>query len=114
MERIYESMLILQPDLKDEERENIFQKIIKAIEGLEGEVPLSKVWAKSRDLCYIIRSRGAEKKKHNKGLYWLINFTLDTQKISELKETIRLEERILRSIIFRKEIKKVSLNHRGR
>jgi ribosomal protein S6 len=96
-------MLILKSDLNEEEREEIFRKIIQKIEGLEGKVKVSKVWAKEKEFCYPIRSRGAEKKKYNKGCYWLVEFVLDPQKLPELKETIRLEERILRNIIIKRD-----------
>lgn len=103
MERVYESMLVLRPDLGDEEREDVLQKIVKKIEGLNGKVFASKMWAKERNLCYSLRSRGAEKKRYNKGLYWLINFTLDTDKLFELGEMVKLEERLLRNIIVKRE-----------
>ena len=107
MVRDYESMIIVRPDLGEEQREEMFQKIIKRIEGLEGKVTLSNVWANERSFYFPIRSRGAEKKKYSKGCYWCIQFTLDTEKLADLKETIRLEERILRNIIIRREVKKV-------
>jgi len=101
--RSYESMLILKPDLEEKEQGEIFDKIIKKIESLEGKVSASKVWAKERNFYYFLRGRGAEKKKYYKGCYWLVNFSLDKDKIIDLKETIRLEERILRSIIVNRE-----------
>ena len=103
MNRGYENMIILKPDLDDQEREEIFDKISKRIKDLKGEVLASKVWIKERKFYYFLRSRGAEKKKYYKGCYWLINFTLDTEKLPELKETIRLEERILRNLIVSRE-----------
>ena len=105
MNRKYESMIILKPDLEEKEREEVFDKIIKRIESLKGKVVASKVWAKERNFYFFLRGRGAEKKKYFKGCYWLINYTLDKDKILELKETIRLEERILRSIIINQEEK---------
>ena len=103
MNRSYESMVILRPDLGDEERDEIFGKITKKIEDLKGKVSVSKIWAKERNFYYFLRGRGAEKKKYYKGCYWLINFSIDKDKILDLKETIRLEERILRSMIINKE-----------
>lgn len=105
MERFYESMIILRPDLTEEEREEVFAKISKKIEGLEGRVFESKLWAKGRNFVYPIRSRGAEKKKYFQGVYWLINFSLDTEKLKDLKETMRLEEKILRNLIVKRSVK---------
>ncbi len=105
MNRNYETMLILKPDLGDQEQEEIVAKIVKKIESLDGKVLASKIWAKERNFYFFLRGSGAEKKKYYKGCYWLIDFVLDKEKILDLKETIRLEERILRSIIISKEDK---------
>lgn len=103
MERNYESMMIVRPDLADDQQQEIFSKIIKKIEDLKGKVSASKIWAKERNFYFVLKSRGAEKKKYDRGCYWLVNFILDGDKIGDLKEAIRLEERILRSVIISKE-----------
>ncbi|MCQ9205519.1 MAG: 30S ribosomal protein S6 [Omnitrophica bacterium] len=103
MDRNYESMMILMPDLADQEREEIFGKITKRVENLEGKVLSAKVWAKDRNFYYFLRGRGADRKKYFKGCYWLIDFILNKDKLPEFQETIRLEERILRIIIINKE-----------
>ena len=100
MDRVYESMLILKSELGDEEREDVFEQITKYVADSGGKVQESKIWARERNFYFPIRSRGAEKKRHTKGLYWLLRFSFDTQKLGGLKEVIRLEERILRSITF--------------
>ena len=106
MERAYESMLILWSDLTDEQRKEVFNKITKCITGLGGKVSKADVWAQERNFFFPLRSRGAEKKKYDKGCYWLVEFTLDTEKLPDLKETIRLEERILRNVIIKRKLKK--------
>jgi len=106
MERIYESMIIVRPDLPEEEREEVFDKITKYVKDSGGKIQESKIWAKERNFYFPIRSRGAEKKKYMKGLYWLLNFTFDTGKLKDLKQTLHLEERVLRNIIFNRSAKK--------
>lgn len=101
MKRNFESMMVLTTDIGDQAQEEIFQKITKKIESLEGKVLSAKIWAKERNLSFFLKSRGGDKKKHTKGCYWLVEFSLDTDKLSELKETVRLEENILRSMILR-------------
>jgi len=98
-------MVILKPDLANEEREEIFDKIIKKIESLKGKVSSSKIWAKERNFHFFLRGRGGEKKKYFKGCYWLIDFTLDRAALPDFKEVIRLEERILRNLVINKETK---------
>lgn len=105
MNRNYECMIIARPDLSDQEREEIFDKISKKIESVGGEVISSKLWAKERTFYFFLKGHGAEKKKYNKGCYWLIDFMIDIDKLAEIKEIIRLEERILRNIIVNKEAK---------
>jgi len=101
----YEYMLVLKDDLTTEVKEEVAGKIAKKIESLEGSVPSSKLWVKERNLAYPLHSRGAEKKKYYKGCYWLVEFSLAGDKLSDLREAIRLEERILRSLILRIEDK---------
>lgn len=109
MKRLYESMLILMPDLGDDAREEVIQKITKKIESLDGKMVTSRMWAKDREFRYCIKGRGAEKKKCYKGCYWLMEFELDTEKLPDLKETLRLEERILRNIILKREKSKIAV-----
>lgn len=99
----YESMVIVKPDLANEEREEVFDKIVKKIEDLKGKVSANKVWAKEKNFYFFLRGRGGEKKKYFKGCYWLVDFTLDRAALPGLRETIRLEERILRNIIINKD-----------
>lgn len=103
MQGNYECMLILQPDLSAQELEEISAKILKKIEDSGGKISASKVWAKERNFFFFLKSRGAEKKKYYKGCYWLVTYSLDKDKLSGLKEVIRLEERILRNMIISKE-----------
>lgn len=98
MVRNYENMVVLKANITDEEKKEVFDKITKKIESLEGKVLAAKIWAKERNLCFPLKSSGAEKALHHKGCYWLVVFTVDTSKLAELKETMRLDERILRSM----------------
>ncbi len=108
MNRNYEVMLILKPDLGEQDRDDVIGKIIKKIEELEGKTVSSKVWAKEKDFFYFLRGTDAEKKKYFKGFYWLIEFTLDTVKLIELKKLMKLEERLLRKLIINIEEKNKS------
>jgi ribosomal protein S6 len=100
-------MFVLKPELKEEEREEVLQKIIKKIASLGGKALASKIWANERNLAFFLKGRGSEKKKYHKGCYWLINFTLETEKLPDLKETIKLEERVLRNIFLKREKSKI-------
>ncbi|MDD4294378.1 MAG: 30S ribosomal protein S6 [Candidatus Omnitrophica bacterium] len=103
MARKYETMVIIRPDITDQEREEVFSKITKKIESLDGKVESAKIWAQERKFCFAMRGRGAAKKEYMSGCYWLVIFTLPTDKQDELKETIRLEERIIRNVVIRRD-----------
>jgi len=105
MERNYESMMIIRSDLPERGLEDVFSKISKKIEELGGKVNSADIWTRERNFAYTLRSRGAGKNKFDKGCYWLINFVLDTKNIVSLKEAIKLEENILRSIIINRSKK---------
>ena len=113
MERVYELMMILKPDISDAEQQEVASKMSKKIESLEGKVLSSGVWAKERNLHITLKSKGLVKKKYDKGCYWLINFSLDTKALPDLKETIRLEERLLRTAMFNAEKKAKSIESIG-
>ena len=100
MERAYESMMIIRDDVTSEEKLEIHQKIVKKIESLSGKVVNAIVWAEERTFTFAIRGSGAGRKRYSKGSYWLVNYILDTTKLPELKETVRLEERILRAAYY--------------
>ena len=111
MERNYETIVILKPDLSEQEGQEVFDKITKKITSLEGKVIDSKIWDKERDFYFFLRGRGADKTKYYKGCYWFVSFDLAIDKMFDLKELIRLEERILRNLIVsRKEQAKPKLS----
>ncbi|MDD5583740.1 MAG: 30S ribosomal protein S6 [Candidatus Omnitrophica bacterium] len=103
MDRKYESMVIVRSDISEQEQEEIFGKITKKIEALQGKVESARVWLKERNFCFLLQSSAAGKKKYDRGCYWLVDFILDTDKLGELKEIMRLEERLLRHLILRKD-----------
>ncbi len=103
MQRKYECMLIVKPDLPDPQKQEIFDKIIKKIESLEGKIIDAKIWDKERNFYYTLKGKGAGRSKYHKGCYWLVSFYSAAENLNQVKETIRLEERILRSLIVNKE-----------
>jgi ribosomal protein S6 len=109
MERNYECMLILRPDLSEPDREKIVGEAGEKIKRLKGQVKKSVLWRNLSDFHYFLRSKGAQRTKYYKGSYWLIEFILPTESLDELKEMIKLEEGILRNLILNKESNKVKI-----
>jgi small subunit ribosomal protein S6 len=91
----YESMIILSPNLQNEDLEKENKKIHNLITQLGGEVLKTDIMGK-KPLAYEIA-------KFKEG-YFLINyFKLDTQKIHESDRHYRLSEVIIRSNIIKLE-----------
>ncbi len=93
MERLYELMFILDPDLEEQEREEVIERVKGEIKG---EVEAVDKWEK-RKLAYPIN-------KKREGYYVVMQFKTDAGSIGELDRFLKLEERILRHMIIRKEM----------
>lgn len=92
----YEAMIIVKPDLSEEERKVLFSQINDAIAKNEGKVSQASVWLEKRKLYFPL-------KKYRDGLYYLINFSVEPGTITEIRQTYRLNENILRALITRAE-----------
>jgi ribosomal protein S6 len=103
--RNYELISILRPDLDKEAYDEIRQKISSAVTKGEGQVKSWNPWKENYRFSYILRSRGAEKKKYAEGTYVISEIMLDPQKLNTLKYTLDLEERIIRYLVINKDAK---------
>ncbi|MCK9328577.1 MAG: 30S ribosomal protein S6 [Candidatus Cloacimonetes bacterium] len=84
----YESMIILAPNLSNEDIEKENKKILDLISELGGEFIKTDTWGK-KQLAYEIM-------KFREGFYLINYFNLDTQKINEIDRHYRLNEKIIR------------------
>jgi len=91
VEHIYELMFILDPDLSDEEREKIIERVKSEIKG---EVLNVEEWEK-RKLAYKINRK-------TEGYYVVILFQTTGDTLKELDQFLKLQEGILRHMIVRK------------
>ena len=87
----YEAMFIVRPDLSEEALKKLLGQIDEAITKAGGKVELSQPWGRRR-LAYPIT-------KHKEGVYHLIAFTCPSLAIDGLKQTYRLNEQIIRTMI---------------
>ena len=53
MDRRYESMIIVRPDIGEEEKEALFTKISEKIKELGGKVLDSKIWARRENFVIL-------------------------------------------------------------
>jgi small subunit ribosomal protein S6 len=90
----YEAMVIVKPDLSDDEKKVLFKQIDDAIAKNGGQVSQSGVWAERRKLYFPI-------KKFQEGVYYLAAFDAPSQAIKEIRNIYKLNENILRVLFTR-------------
>ncbi|MDD5042849.1 MAG: 30S ribosomal protein S6 [Candidatus Omnitrophica bacterium] len=90
----YEAMLIVKPDLSEEDRKVLFKQIDDAVTKNGGQVSQSGVWAERRKFCFPI-------KKFTEGVYYLVSFSAPAQAIKEMRGIYKLNEGILRVLFTR-------------
>ncbi|MBW6516574.1 MAG: 30S ribosomal protein S6 [Candidatus Cloacimonetes bacterium] len=89
----YESMIVFNPDLSEEDVKSENEKILSMIQSFNGEILKTDDWGK-RTLTYEIM-----KKKEG---YYLINyFKMEAKNLAELENQYKLNESILRYNLLR-------------
>jgi ribosomal protein S6 len=103
--RRYELVSIIMPDLDKAAYDDIREKVTSVVSKGEGQVKSWNSWKENYRFSYILRSRGAEKKKYTQGNYVVSEILLDPQKLGMLKYTLDLEERIIRYLVINRDAK---------
>jgi small subunit ribosomal protein S6 len=93
----YEAMLIVKPDLSDEDKKILFKQIDEAVVKHGGQISQSAVWAERRKLYFPIS-------KFHEGIYYLVAFSAPAQGIKEMRNIYKLNENILRVLFTRMDI----------
>ena len=93
----YEAMVIIKPDLSDEDKKVLFKHIDDVIIKHGGLLTQSGVWAERRKLYFPIN-------KFMEGIYYLAVFTAPAAAIKEVRNTYKLNENILRVLFTRMDI----------
>jgi small subunit ribosomal protein S6 len=88
----YEAMIIIKPDLSEEERKTLFGQINDAITKSEGKVNQANIWSEKRKLYFPL-------KRHQEGVYYLVNFNVAPRLVAQIRHTYKLNENILRTLI---------------
>jgi len=87
----YESMIILKPQLTQDEVVKENEKVIAVITDNGGELIKTDVWGK-RQLAYPI-------KKQNEGHYFINYFRMESLNVKTLNRLYNINENILRFIV---------------
>lgn len=88
---LYETMVVLRPELEAEERESLLQGMKDVITKLQGEICKVDDWGLRR-LAYEI-------KKINEGYYYLLYFNGSSETITELEHYFRVNDTFIRYMI---------------
>jgi len=92
----YEALMIVKPDLSDEEKKVLSSQLSDAITKNDGSVSGADIWAEKRKLYFTI-------KKYREGVFYLVNFSAPEQNIAKINHAYRLNENILRTLITKLE-----------
>jgi len=95
--RKYEMAIVLDPDLKEDERKKLVEEIKGEIEKAKGKVLEVDEWGK-KELAYPIRKAG---KKSKEGIYFLFNLEIPQEVPVEIGKKLRLNEKVLRYLLVR-------------
>jgi small subunit ribosomal protein S6 len=90
----YEAMVVVKPDLSDEDKKALFKQIDDAIIKHNGQISQSGVWAERRKLCFPIN-------KFGEAIYYLAAFTAPSLAVKEIRHNYKLNENILRVLFTR-------------
>lgn len=89
--RNYELMILLNPNLPEDESKSLLDKIQQTITTNQGKIIKINRWGK-RKLAYEI-------KKFQEAIYVIIDFELEPAHIANLENSIKFEEKIIRYLL---------------
>lgn len=94
--RDYEVTIVLQPQLEENERTALIDRITNLIapDAAEGEKPEKHVWGMRR-LAYSIQG-------FNEGYYILYEAKIDPARVREIERTLQFMDDVLRYLVVRK------------
>ena len=89
--RNYEIMILLDPNLQEDESTTLLEKIQQTITANKGKIIKVNQWGK-RTLAYEI-------KKFQQAFYNIIDFELEPENIANIEKSIKFDEKIIRYLI---------------
>ena len=95
MERLYETIFVLKPDLEEEVRDRLLDRVRNIILDNDGDLVDVDIWGK-RKLAYEIND-------YRTGFYTVILFKGNVNTINELERNYKIIDAVLRHLIIRKE-----------
>ena len=93
--KAYELMLIMRPNLEDEVRESVLDKVRGIITAEGGTVDSEEVWGKRR-LAHEVAHQ-------EEGDYQVILFHAGTATVAELDRVLHITDQVLRFMVIRRD-----------
>jgi small subunit ribosomal protein S6 len=93
--REYELVMVLDPELEDEQSSAAVDRMTQFVTSRGGEVTDVNTWGK-RKLSYPIKSR-------SEGNYIITHFRIEPSQAAELEAALRLSEEVLRHLLVKTE-----------
>ena len=91
--RAYETIFISDPDIPDEDVDNVLERLTGIVEEFNGKIIKIEKWGRKK-LAYKV-------KKKTKGNYILLNYFGDHKLTTELERILRLDDRVLKYLTVR-------------
>ena len=98
MQRDYEILYIVRPDVEETDLPDVTKRIETLIESLEGSIQNTNVWGKRR-LAY-------EVDHLKEGHYVLTDFQIEPARVPEMEATLKISDTVFRHLIVRKPVLK--------
>src|SRR6056297_1129529 len=89
--RNYELMILLDPNLQEEEISALIKEVQQTIANNQGKIIKVNQWGK-RTLAYDI-------KNFREAFYVIIDFELEPENIANIEKSIKFEEKIIRYLL---------------
>jgi small subunit ribosomal protein S6 len=94
LQRDYEILYIVRPDVEETDLPDVTKRVETLIESLEGNIQNTNVWGKRR-LAY-------EVDHLKEGHYVLTDFQIEPARVPEMEATLKISDTVFRHLIVRK------------
>ncbi len=95
MQRPYELVMVVSPEVKDDAVPAVIERFTKYVSDHAGTVESQDLWGKRR-LAYLID-------KFREGQYVVAHFQLEPSATAELESQLRISEDIIRHLLVRRD-----------
>ena len=92
----YELIVILDAADSAEKKETAMRHVGEALNKLGGRIVNSQIWLEKQKFTFPI-------KKRTEGTYYLVNFEAERNRLKDIRDALKLNEALLRTLILRAE-----------